>query len=115
MRQTRFLLWNLRFPYASLRSEGESVVVGSCVCTYFLLPVLRGVKRARLAVQDQPSPSKPVIPGRFHYNMEGNGRLLELDKKWWAVPGTGLEALLEPICSLYAWHCLDDTIALCAG
>ena len=27
-----------------------------------VLPVLRGVKRARLAIQGQPSPSKPVIP-----------------------------------------------------
>ena len=27
-----------------------------------VLPVLRDVKRARLAIQGQPSPSKPVIP-----------------------------------------------------
>jgi hypothetical protein len=27
-----------------------------------LFPVLRGVERARLAVQGVPSPSKPVIP-----------------------------------------------------
>ena len=53
-----------------------------------LLPVLRVVKRARLAVQDQPSPSKPVIPRtdvkvpqyKSHYNRRDNGRLLEMRK-----------------------------------
>ena len=55
------LIITLSQAYAA-RGRALYVVRAFVLALNCLLPVLRVVKRARLAVQDQPSPSKPVIP-----------------------------------------------------
>ena len=57
---------HLAFPKLLYAAMGRALYALVRLALMRVLPVLRDVKRARLAIQGQPSPSKPVIPECVH-------------------------------------------------
>jgi len=49
-----------------------------CVWHLFFCAEFTSIGASRLAIRDQPPPSKPVIPVLFHYSMKQTSRNLSV-------------------------------------